>query len=726
MPTDPNIQAQIDEMLNRMPSWKPSPRRSGAYDGNATALPTLPDGRTPMRYIPVLTADEVQRLVPQVDINKFGTKGRIITHNASIWGLGNGRYWLLPKNVAFAIETPEENDIYQAALASAGVKRLDVLDDVTVYSNNDPMAGRPAIDPNQKSAVRGNLFGNLWDDISRVASNVYGWIKRGGFGDYDKQDVEYVDADGQRQIARLSKPELESLAFIGSQTSALSNINPGMVSGPGGVSALSGVNPGMAAAVPAGVAAMSLPGLSGMTPGPAGVAALSGTTPVMAAAGPAGVAAILTALVMNPEATENLMGGMIDLATRARQAGDEVRAALALTAVNTIGNILARTNKKKNKKKSAPQPQPQSQPQQPQQPQQQQPQPQPQQTQQTQPQPGTTQPPDPTPEPPTPKFKWWKPVIGATTEALARAYERSDTDSGTREEFNTSGYYRPLSRGEEPSIDVDVADWGDVAGDKPHILRSLLGKRMLALGVGDLFTSGIKFGKFNPGAIGRTVGGSFIVGSLAGGALADKVMDYVLPDGVHNYIKPSDLRNAGGDAFIAFSGHDADDAFLLIPRGKGEAYTDAFMQINTNMFTDLNAPVAIYQLKDNVDGLGARVGDWVIEIKDSDDPDGSSEIYPIYFSRHDNSTGVTALFQKHARLPVQSSVVPTPASQPASQPAPAPSNTNAAQPTQPQPSPSADKPSSNAYTNAYNYAIGAGLSPEQAAAYASANEDQNK
>ena len=206
MPTDPNIQAQIDEMLNRMPSWRPSPRRSGAYDGNATALPTLPDGRTPMRYIPVLTADEVQRLVPSVDINKFGTKGTIVTPTASIWGLGNGRYWLLPKNVAFAIETPEENDIYQAALASAGVKRLDVLDDVTVYSRNDPMAGRPAIDPNQKSAVRGNLFGNLWDDIGRVASNVYGWIKRGGFGDYDMQDVEYVDADGQRQIARLSKP----------------------------------------------------------------------------------------------------------------------------------------------------------------------------------------------------------------------------------------------------------------------------------------------------------------------------------------------------------------------------------------------------------------------------------------------------------------------------------------------------------------------------------------
>ena len=277
-------------------------------------------------------------------------------------------------------------------------------------------------------------------------------------------------------------------------------------------------------------------------------------------------------------------------------------------------------------------------------------------------------------------------------------------------------------------MDVDVADLGDVAGDKPQILRSLLGKRMLALGVGDLFTSGIKLGKFSPGAIVRTVGGSFIVGSLAGGALTDKVMDYVLPDGVHNYVKPSDLRNAGGDAFIAFSGHDTDDAFLLIPRGKGEAYTDAFMQINTNMFTDLDAPVAIYQLKDNVDGLGAQVGDWVIEIKNSDDPDGSSEIYPIYLSRHDNSTGVAALFQKHARLPVQPSVVPTPASQPASQPAPAPasSNTNAAQPTQHQPSPSADKPSSNAYTNAYNYAIGAGLSPEQAAAYASANEDQNK
>ena len=268
MPTDPNIQAQIDEMLNRMPSWRPSPRRSGAYDGNATALPTLPDGRTPMRYIPVLTADEVQRLVPSVDINEFGTKGRIITHNASIWGLGNGRYWLLPKNVAFAIETPEENDIYQAALASAGVKRLDVLDDVTAYSNNDPMAGRPAIDPNQKSAVRGNLFGNLWDDISRVASNVYGWIKRGGFGDYDKQDVEYIDADGQRQVARLSKPELESLAFIGSQTSGLSGITPGM------------------------------------------------------AAGPAGVAALLTSLVMNPEAPEDFMGRIVDFATRARLAGE--------------------------------------------------------------------------------------------------------------------------------------------------------------------------------------------------------------------------------------------------------------------------------------------------------------------------------------------------------------------------------------------------------------------
>ena len=702
MPTDPNIQAQIDEMLDRMPSWKPSPRRSGAYGGNATALPTLPDGRTPMRYIPVLTADEVQRLVPSVNINEFGTKGRIVTPTASIWGLGNGRYWLLPKNVTFAIETPEENDIYQDALASAGVKRLDVLDPVTVYSNNDPMAGRPAIDPNQKSAVRGNLFGNLWDDISRVASNVYGWIKRGGFGDYNKQDVEYVDADGQRQIARLSKFELESLAFIGSMSlSGLSGITPGMA------------HTGLHAAphaVPAGVAAMSLPGLSGMTPGPAGVAALSGTTTSMAAAGPFGVAALLTALVMNPEATENLMGGIVDFAIRARQAGAEAAAALALTAVSTIGNILAR-GKKKNKKKSAQQQQPQTQPQQPQQP---------------QPQPGATQPPGPTPEPPTPKFKWWKPVIGAATEAAARAYERSDTDSGTREEFNTGGYYKPLSENEELSIDVDVADWGDVAGDKPQILKSLLRNRMLAMGVGDLFTSGIKIGKFNPGAIGRAVGGSFIVGSLAGGALADKVMDYVLPDGVHNYVKPSDLRNAGGDAFIAFSGHDTDDAFLLIPRGKGEAYTDAFMQINTNMFTDPDAPVAIYQLKDNVDGLGAQVGDWVIEIKNSTDPDGPSEIYPIYLSRHDNSTGVTALFQKYARLPVQSSVVPTPASQPASQPAPAPasSNTNVPQPTQP--SPSADKPSSNAYTNAYNYAIGAGLSPEDAAAYASANEEQNK
>lgn len=675
MPTDPNIQAQIDEMLDRMPSWKPSPRRSGAYGGNATALPTLPDGRTPMRYIPVLTADEVQRLVPSVDINEFGTKGTIVTPTASIWGLGNGRYWLLPKNVTFAIETPEENDIYQDALASAGVKRLDVLDPVTVYSNNDPMAGRPAIDPNQKSAVRGNLFGNLWDDISRVASNVYGWIKRGGFGDYNKQDVEYVDADGQRQIARLSKPELESLAFIGSQTSALS-----------------GMTTSMAAA------------------GPAGVAALSGTTPGMAAAGPLGVAALLTFLAMNPEATEDFMGGIVDLATRARQAGDEVRAALATTALSTIGNILAR-GKKKNKKKSAQQQQPQTQPQQ---------------TQQTQPQPGATQPPGPTPEPPTPKFKWWKPVIGAATEAAARAYERSDTDSGTREEFNTGGYYKPLSENEELSIDVDVADWGDVAGDKPQILKSLLRNRMLAMGVGDLFTSGIKIGKFNPGAIGRAVGGSFIVGSLAGGALADKVMDYVLPDGVHNYVKPSDLRNAGGDAFIAFSGHDTDDAFLLIPRGKGEAYTDAFMQINTNMFTDPDAPVAIYQLKDNVDGLGAQVGDWVIEIKNSTDPDGPSEIYPIYLSRHDNSTGVTALFQKYARLPVQSSVVPTPASQPASQPAPAPASSNTNVPQSTQPSPSADKPSSNAYMNAYNYAIGAGLSPEDAAAYASANEEQNK
>lgn len=632
MPTDPNIQAQIDEMLDRMPSWKPSPRRSGAYGGNATALPTLPDGRTPMRYIPVLTADEVQRLVPSVDINEFGTKGRIVTPTASIWGLGNGRYWLLPKNVTFAIETPEENDIYQDALASAGVKRLDVLDPVTVYSNNDPMAGRPAIDPNQKSAVRGNLFGNLWDDISRVASNVYGWIKRGGFGDYDMQDVEYVDADGQRQIARLSKPELESLAFIGSQTSGLSGITPGM------------------------------------------------------AAGPAGVAALLTSLAMNPEATEDFMGRIVDFATNVRQAGDEIGAALATTALSTIGNILARIKKKSKKKKGDEKESP----------------------------------------PPPPKFKWWKPVIGAATEAAARAYERSDTDSGTREEFNTGGYYRPLSRDEELSIDVDVADWGDVAGDKPHILKSLLGNRMWAMGVGDLFTSGIKLGKFSPGAIGRAVGGSFIVGSLAGGALADKVMDYVLPDGVHNYIKPSDLRNAGGDALIAFSGHDADDAFLLIPRGKGEAYTDTFMQINTNMFTDPDAPVAIYQLKDNVDGLGAQVGDWVIEIKNSTDPDGPSEIYPIYLSRHDNSTGVTALFQKYARLPVQSSVVPTPASQPASQPAPAPASSNTNVPQSTQPSPSADKPSSNAYTNAYNYAIGAGLSPEDAAAYASANEEQNK